>query len=255
MATVRLILPPSPRYDQVRDAIVTGFLLGGGLRGYSEEDDYILVEAEEARRRLPLLPLKRGLEELHPVLEKGGGVAYGRGDRRVYEALRLDSRLRGYRDPLIPSTGLLVLLDWRQLLYYRIPELERTAKSLHMVLGDAPTPSLDDARLAGHAYALLAAVKLRGLDKDIRVVHPTVGWDSGVIPSSTYKLLSYVDEECLVELEEIAVDALENRDPDALSYLAQAVENRDSYALKHMLRRMGCRVEADRLIAPADVIG
>ena len=251
---MKLLLPPSPRYDQVRDAIVTGFLLGGGLRGYNEDDDYIIVELVEAKRRLPLPFSKKTPEEMHPVVEKHR-VAYGRGDRRIYDGLSLDSRLRGYRDPIIEATGLLVLLDWRQLLYYRIPELERAAQSIHLALGDAPAPSLEDARLAGHAYALLAAVKLRGLDKDIRVVHPMAGWDSGVIPSSTYKLLSYVDEECLEELEEIAVDALENRDPDALSYLAQAVENRDTYALRHMLKRMGCRVEADRLIAPADIIG
>ncbi len=255
MARVRLVLPPSPRYDQVRDAIVTGFLLGGGLLDYSEDEDHIIVELEEVkRRRLAILPA-RTPRELHPVVSDGSVVSYGRGDWRVYERLKLDSRLRGYRPPVLPATGLMVLLDWRQLLYYRIRELEEAARSIHMVLGDAPSASLDDARLAGHAYALLAAVKLRGLDKDIRVVHVSHGWDSGVIPSSTYKLLGYVDEDCLSELEAIAVDALENRDPDALSYLAQAVENRDTYALKHMLRRMGCRVEADRLIAPADVIG
>ncbi len=192
------------------------------------------------------------MEVLEPRLE-GRVVRYGRGDLRVYERLALDSRLEGFRTPMLDGVGLLVL-DWRQLLYYTLGDLADTARRLYEVLRDAPGPGADvEPRTLGHAYALLAAARLRGLDKDLRIVLPG-GADTGIIPSSTYRLLGYVDDECLEELEALALDAVKGVDVDVLEYIAEAVDRRDQYALRHMLRRMGCVIHADRLIAPADIL-
>ncbi len=260
MDRVYLLLPPSPRYDAARDLIVTGLLLASGLQDYIVDEDALVALVEEGdgrRRRLLPLPLagRRARKTLEPRIE-GGRIVYGRGDLRVNEWLVLDSRLR-YRTPLVAG-DVLVAIDWRHLLYHTVDELRRTVEAIIEALRDAPRPAEGlKERLVGHAYALLTAARLAGLDKDMRIIYREGGLqrDTGVIPSSTYRLLSYVDPECLSELESLSLDALRGIDTDSLEYLANAVENRDQYALRHMLRRLGCRVMADELIAPADVLG
>ncbi len=256
---VYLLLPPSPRYDAARDLIVTGFLLAASLQDYIIDEDMLVVlaESEGGRRRLLPLPLakRRAGRTLEPRVE-GKRIVYGRGDLTVDKRLALDSRLR-YQPPFV-ADGVLVAIDWRHLLYHTIEELRKTVEAIVEALKDAPRPAEGlEERLVGHAYALLTAARLAGLDKDIRIVYQEGGLqrDTGVIPSSTYRLLSYVDPECLSELESLSLDALQGVDTDSLEYLANAIENRDQYALRHMLRRMGCRVVADELIAPADVLG
>ncbi len=249
-----LYMPPSPRYDQVRDVLLAGLLLAGSVESYNQDEDALVVMYEGGgRRRLPIPFPRRRRDTLAPVIE-GRVVRYGRGDRRIYSRLYIDSGL-AYNEPLARE-GLLVAIDWRHLLYHPLEDISSTLHSLLEALRDTPSPEGLDARLAGHAYALIAAARLRGIDKDIRIILDDGEGvlDSGVIPSSTYKLLRFVDEECLEELEGIGLDAL-NGDYESLEYLTQATENRDSYALRHMLKRMGCRVKADELIAPADILG
>ncbi len=248
-----LYLPPTPRFDQVRDVLLAGLLLAGSVEAYDQEEDALLI-AYEAREGLArLLPLGRRGRQLAPILE-GGRVRYGRGDNRVYARLLLDSRI-SYEKPAAHD-GVMIAVDWRHVLYHTLDDIRSTIRSVVRVLRDTPSPGGLSTRLAGHAYALIAAARLRGIDKDIRVVFERGGvvYDSGVIPSSVYRLLRFVDEECLEELEGIGLDAL-NGDYESLEYLIQATENRDVYALRHMLRRMGCRVKADELIAPADILG
>ncbi|AEM39568.1 hypothetical protein Pyrfu_1712 [Pyrolobus fumarii 1A] len=257
---VWLVLPPSPHYDQVRDVIVSGFLAGGGIHGYNSDEDAILVDSKykEASGLFSRILGRRVDEVLSPRIE-GDRIVYGRGGLQVYTRLVLDERLEGFTKPVVGiDSDILVAIDWRHLLYHEISDIRSTLRAILEALRDVPRPSPNiHARLVGHAYALIAAARLRGLDKDIRViiVDDREVRDSGVIAASTYKLLNYVDNACLEELEGIGLDALVGIDIDSLEYLSMAAERRDTYALRHMLRRMGCRVKADELIAPADVLG